>query len=353
MPQRQADLQHCVSKACIVLRAILLNCNEVPNGTRNSALAARCATTDNFIARHVFAPLMENTMQAGPDTGGVSSLPMTSIAEPSKSAASWGAIIAGAFVAAAVSLILLALGSGLGFASISFGPNRGASLTTFAVTSAIWLIVMQWVSAAVGGYTAGRLRTRWIGTHHHEVFFRDTAHGFVTWAVATVLVAGLAANTMTSIAGGGARAASTAAAAAADNHSPSVVETWTPRTAYEADRLFRATEPTTTPPTDSRAEADRVMINGLAAGDVPEDDRAYLADLVATRTGISRADAQKRVDAFIAQAKDEAVNVKATADRAREAAAQLSIYTALSLLTGAFIASVCAALGGRIRDEHP
>ncbi len=111
-----------------------------------------------------------------------------------RSAASWGAIIAGAFTAAGVTLILLALGSGLGFAATSPWPNAGISGLTLAVTAAIWLIITQWLSAAVGGYMAGRLRTRWIGTHVHEVFFRDTAHGLITWALASVLVAGIAGS---------------------------------------------------------------------------------------------------------------------------------------------------------------
>jgi hypothetical protein len=105
------------------------------------------------------------------------------------SAVSWPAIIAGAFVAAAVTLLLLVLGTGLGVAAISPWPARNLSAGEFAAASAAWLIVMQWVSAGLGGYVAGRLRTRWVGTHTHEVFFRDTAHGLVTWAVATVMVA--------------------------------------------------------------------------------------------------------------------------------------------------------------------
>ncbi|HEX3846498.1 MAG TPA: hypothetical protein VHV81_03885 [Steroidobacteraceae bacterium] len=104
------------------------------------------------------------------------------------SAASWPAIFAGAFVATAATLVLGTLGAGLGFAAAGPWPARSISPTSFAVSTAIWLIVTQWVSAALGGYIAGRLRTRWVGTHTHEVFFRDTAHGLITWAVATVLV---------------------------------------------------------------------------------------------------------------------------------------------------------------------
>ena len=109
--------------------------------------------------------------------------------QSSRSAVAWQAIIAGAFAAAGATLILLALGSGLGFASISPWSDHGVSATTFTITAAIWLLVTQWLSAGLGGYLAGRLRTRWVGTHVHEVFFRDTAHGLVTWAVATALVA--------------------------------------------------------------------------------------------------------------------------------------------------------------------
>src|ERR1700730_5331118 len=137
------------------------------------------------------------------------------VAFSGKSAVSWAAIIAGAVVAVAASLILLALGSGLGFAAVSPWADHGVSAATFTVTTAIWLIVTQWISAGLGGYLAGRLRTRWIGTHSHEVFFRDTAHGLVTWAVATIVAAALVGTSVVSIAGGGAHIASAAASAGA------------------------------------------------------------------------------------------------------------------------------------------
>src|SRR5581483_9048514 len=93
------------------------------------------------------------------------------------SAVSWAAIIAGAVVAAAISLLLVALGTGLGFASVSPWSNEGASATTFSVMTAAWLVIVQWFASGLGGYLTGRLRTKWVGTHDHEVFFRDTAHG--------------------------------------------------------------------------------------------------------------------------------------------------------------------------------
>jgi hypothetical protein len=277
------------------------------------------------------------------------------------SAASWAAIFAGAFVASAVSLVLLALGSGLGFAAISPWPGHGVTATTFAVTTAIWLIVMQWVSSLFGGYITGRLRTRWIGTHSHEVFFRDTAHGFVTWAVATVLVAAIAAASALSAVEGGARAAAAAASsgAAAAMRGAATGNSAQPdfrANAYGVDKLFRSTDSSAAngqPSSDPRIEAAHIVANAWSSGAVPDADRNYLVELVAARTRVSQADAQRRVDEFITTAVDTETKVKAEADSARKVAAQAAIYMALSMLVGAFIASVSAALGGRLRDEHP
>lgn len=253
-----------------------------------------------------------------------------------KSAASWPSIIAGAFVAAAATVILVTLGSGVGFASISPWPDRGASVTSFAVTTAIWLIVTQWVSAALGGYIAGRLRTRWMGTHPHEVFFRDTAHGLITWAVATVLVVAVGASSFKSAAG-----------AAAPGNATS------PVSAYEIDRLFRTSNfGGAALLADARMETAHIAANAFATGSISSADRTYLVDQVSARTGTSQADAQARVDNFAAAVTQAQEKLKAEADSARKVAAEASIYLALSLLIGAFIASVSAALGGRIRDEH-
>jgi hypothetical protein len=274
-------------------------------------------------------------------------------AEPSKSAASWSAIIAGAFVAAAVSLVLLALGSALGFASVSPWDGQGISVSTFAITTAIWFIVMQWVSSAFGGYIAGRLRTRWIGTNPHEVFFRDTAHGFVTWAVATVAVAAVLVLAVAATVGGGVRAATGVAAGAAQG----AVGSTSPGYIYGMDRLFRPSDATAAVAqggSDLHAEVTHVIAQAVATnGTVSEADQAYLASLVAARTGVSPDEAKMRVSEFIATANDAKDKVKAAADTARKAAAKTAIFAALALVIGAFIAAATAALGGHLRDEHP
>jgi hypothetical protein len=282
---------------------------------------------------------------------------------PAKSAASWPSILAGAFVAAATTVILVALGSGIGFASISPWPDRGASVTAFAVTTAIWLIVTQWVSAAMGGYIAGRLRTRWMGTHPHEVFFRDTAHGLITWAVATILVVAVGASSFKSavgaaghVAGAGAAAAMAAGPGGAGsgmsaNTAPANANS--PVSAYEIDRLYRTSNfGGAALLADARVETAHIAANAFANGGISSADRTYLIEQVSARTGATQADAQARVDNFVAAVTDAQAKLKTEADSARKAAAEASIYLALSLLIGAFIASVSAALGGRIRDEH-
>jgi hypothetical protein len=302
------------------------------------------SSPDHSAAGDVFASLKGNIVAETTIAG--SAVAMDAGASTAKSAASWPSIIAGAFVAAASTVILVALGSGIGFASISPWPGRGASLTSFAVTTAIWLIVTQWVSAALGGYITGRLRTRWMGTHPHEVFFRDTAHGFITWAVATILVVAVGASSFL-VARPGSEPGSRMTVNSARSNPDSTVP------AYEIDKLFRSSNfGGAALLGDARTEAAHIAANAFAEGSFPAADRAYLIEQLSARTGSSQADAQARVDSFIAAVAQAQAKLKAEEDAARKAAAEASIYLALSMLIGAFIASVSAALGGRIRDEH-
>ena len=113
--------------------------------------------------------------------------------EPAESPSAWPAIWAGAIVAIAVTLTLGVLGSGIGLSASAAWPGTAAASTEFTIGAGIWLVAMQWASSALGGYVAGRMRGRWFRLHADEVFFRDTVHGLVTWAMATIIVASLAA----------------------------------------------------------------------------------------------------------------------------------------------------------------
>lgn len=262
--------------------------------------------------------------------------------EVSKSAISWAAIFAGTAVAISISLVLVVLGSGLGLASFTPSARSVASPGSLAVLAIVWIVVVQWLSAAVGGYVTGRLRTRWVGTHTHEVFFRDTAHGLVTWAVATAIVAIFVGSATSSMLSGGIHAVTTMASGA--QGAAGQIRSVAP---YDVDALFRTTSrDVNSPSMDGRGEATQILAKGLSTGGVPDADRTYLASLVAARTGISQADAQERVDDVVARARQEA-------EAARKAAATNSLLTALAMMIGGFVACAAAALGGHERDRHP
>ena len=280
--------------------------------------------------------------------------------ESSQSAISWGAVLAGAVVAAAVSLCLFVLGSGLGFAAVSPWNNAGVAAGTFAVSAAIWLVVVQWVAAGLGGYVTGRLRTRWVGVHTDEVFFRDTAHGFLAWCVSTLIAAILVGSAVvgtvstgvqatTAVLSGAAQGATAGAASAVGNAGDP--------TGYLVDSLFRPVAnqlSPTTPATnqgDVRSEAMRIVTAGIASGTMPDADKAYLAQLIAARTGIPAADAERRVNDMIASVEATKTQAKQAADEARKAATTTMLLGFVALLVGAFIAAVSAALAGKLRDE--
>jgi len=291
----------------------------------------------------------------------------------SPSAVSWAAIFAGAAGAAALSLILLILGMGLGLSSVSPWSGAGVGATTFGVSTIAWLTFTQLAASGMGGYLAGRLRTRWISTHTDEVYFRDTAHGFLAWAIATLVTAGLLTSAIGTIVGVGANAAG---AIAGDAGTAAVVAAG-PMVAgasksgssdagngYFVDSLFRkdataaanaASAPTA--PTDgapAAAEAGRIFASGLEAGALPSEDVHYLGQMVAQKTGLSQADAEKRVNDDFAKMKTKADQAKAdakeAADKTRKASAYAALWLFVSLLVGAFVASFAATFGGRQRD---
>jgi len=274
----------------------------------------------------------------------------SSIAAKDPSAVSWAAVIAGAVTAAALTLVLLAFGAGMGFSAVSPWPSSGLSATTFKIATGLYLIVVAMLSSTLGGYIAGRLRTKWTGLHSEEVLFRDTAHGFLAWAVATAFGAAALASAATFIVGG---ATAGAAQGAGQASAQSTAGAGAP-TGYFVDMLFRPPPGQATAPSQAgqavadsaavRGEAARIFARGLRDnGELPAADRAYLAQLVAMRTGMSQPDAEKRVSEVIEQA-------RSAADEARRAAAKLSLWLTAAMLIGAFSASLAAIEGGQLRD---
>ncbi len=256
--------------------------------------------------------------------------------ESRASAVSWAAIAACGVAAAGFSLFLLELGAGIGLSVISPWSTTAPSTTAISATAGISLCLISIMASALGGLVAGRLRTRWVGVHTDEVYFRDTAHGFLAWAFATIISASLLAAGATSVLGG-------ATQGAASN--PGLV----PDTSYYTDMLFRSDRPVAAPSTPagqaSNEEMGRIFARGLVRGaQLPVSDRTYIAQRVAARTGLSQEEAERRVDTVVTQA-------RTAADEARKAAAKTAFWMAAALLCGALAASFAAAEGGRERDD--
>lgn len=352
----------------------------------------------------------------GPDVATVVTTPI--VPPTSESAVSWGAILAGAVAAAALSLILLILGVGLGLSSVSPWSFEGVSKETFGWTSVAWLTFTALAASGLGGYLAGRLRTKWTQIHGDETYFRDTAHGFVSWAVATLLTAGLLTSAIGGVLGAGAKVAGATAGAAVSTAGVAAAGVGTAAAGgqegdlnYWVDSLFRNAaspgpdaagappapgaavpapgngpmDPAAPPPPppaaasvgprdarmappprpmpgngpmgdrrEVRAEVNRIIVNSLQGDGLDPADTQYLSQLIARETGMSPAEAQARVTdvqtrmrAALEKAKTTA---KQAADDARKATAYAALWLFITLLIGAFFASLSATWGGRRRD---
>lgn len=279
------------------------------------------------------------------------------------SAVSWGAIFAGAFAAAGVSLILVLVGAGLGFSAASPWSHSGLNAGTLGVSAILWLTLTQLIASGLGGYLAGRLRGIWPGVHTHEVFFRDTAHGLLTWALATLAVATLLSSLMGSIVSGGGHAVASAASGAGE--AAAVTATGAGQHAadpqqdsfgYFSDQLLRSTGNGTANGGPSGEEVTRILSDAVQQGSLTQDDRQYLGQVVARRTGVSQQEAEQRVTATYTalQARLDTLKAKAkqAADEARKASAFAALWFAITLLIGAFIAAWAATFGGRLRDKY-
>lgn len=292
------------------------------------------------------------------------------------SGVSWAAIFAGAAGAAAVSFVLVLLGTGLGMSSVSPWSNVGITATTFGWATIAWVTFISLAASGIGGYLAGRLRTRWMGLHTAEVYFRDTAHGFLAWAVATLLTAVMVSSVIGSAVGVGAKAGAsvvggavnTAMAAGAAGvvsaaSSQSATDGGNGPMGYFIDSLFRsspaATNAAVGSPNGSNGspaapEIYRIFANSVQKGELPQEDAQYVAQRIAQQTGITQEEAQKRVTDTFAKAKasveQASEQAKEAADAARKATAYGSLWLVFSLLVGALVASVCATTGGRRRD---
>ena len=275
------------------------------------------------------------------------------------SGVSWAAIFAGAATAAALSLLLIMLGAGLGFSAVSPWANEGVGAKGLGITAIVWLALTQIIASGMGGYLAGRLRVKWANMHGDEVYFRDTAHGFLSWAVATLVTATLIAGSISSVIGSGVQAGANVASGAASAMSTAAASHADKNTGnssdYFIDTLFRDDRGTAVSEDAAHGIVTRIFVRSLGNdGQLSGEDHTYLAQIVAQRTNLSQAEAEQRVDQVYAKAhqavEDAKVKAKEAADTAAKVAAWTTLWMFISLLLGAFFASLCATFGGRQRD---
>jgi hypothetical protein len=285
-------------------------------------------------------------------------------------AVSWAAVFAGATAAAALSLILLVLGTGLGLSAVSPWASASDTVEKISWATILWIVFAALASSGLGGYLAGRLRLKWGTIRMDEVYFRDTAHGFLAWAVATLFTAAVLTSAIGSVLGAGAKAGAQVAAgglqamgqgvSAAANQSQDDSGPM-----YFVDSMFRAlpaapgATPMHTPGTTEtegamRGEIARIFATSLREGPLSAEDRRYAAQVVAQHTGLSEQEADARVTAAYTSAQEKLrqaeAKAKSLADQARKAGAYAALWLFVSLLGGAFFASLMATVGGRQRD---
>jgi hypothetical protein len=215
------------------------------------------------------------------------------------------------------------------------------------------MIFSHFIASATSGYITGRTRIKWADLRRDEVFFRDTANGLLSWAVGMVLTAAFLANAAAAVVSGVAKVGASAAAAAGAGVAAGAKAADAPaiESKYFIDALFRSTQPRGGDDGAVREEAGRIVSTSLQRGDLSASDRRYLADVVSSRTGLNRTEAEQRVDDVVAQAKAAEIEARQAADAARKTAVHVSLWSFLALLIGAFTASYAATIGGKHRDR--
>jgi hypothetical protein len=246
----------------------------------------------------------------------------------------WTPVIAGALAATALSLILVTFAATIGLGVSSTAPTwRDASVALWLL-SGLYLILQAVLSFGFGGYIAGRIRRPVVADKPEDVESRDGLHGLAVWALAVVL---------------GAVLAGLIGAAAVSRSSPSSANTSAaePVLSYELDRLYRAPRrPANVGLSSERAEAGRILLTASGHEGVSAEDRTYLIQQVAAVTGLAPADAERRVDSVIS-------NAKTALTRSRRSTIILAFSLGASLLLGVAAAWAGAAAGGRHRDGAP
>lgn len=265
----------------------------------------------------------------------------------------WPAIIAGIVIASAISLVLLTFGSAIGLSFVNFNAGPDVPAIWIAIAAGTWLLWVEVSSFMAGAYVTGRLRRRHFDATEDEADVRDGAHGLLVWGGALVIGGLIAVGGISAAANAVGAAASTitnAAATVADD-AGNVLDP----NAYFVDQLFRPAPTATTAPaadtTGVRAEAGRIIAQGAIAGSVSDPDKAYLAQVVGTNTGLTADEANARVTEVMTAVDQAKAEAATAAETARKTGVVAAFLTAASLLVSAVGAYWAAQMGGNHRDN--
>lgn len=278
----------------------------------------------------------------------------TNILEPQPAAPrdylSWGAIAGGATVAAAIAIIFTGFAAAIGLGVVSPFGDEGLSVTSVGIIGAAWFLVTSGFAYYVGGYIAGRMRPLAGDASSDEVEVRDGLNGAVVWAIGTLIFAVIATSGTSTLFRGASQVGSAAASAVASagaNVTEAAID-------YTSDKLFRQTDQarSVTRAELAREEAATILSRATADGELTEEDRVYLADLIASQTALTDEEASARVDEVYEEARQAAEQAAEAAEEAADAAQTTTLLLGFLTAAGFAVAFAGAWFGATMGGSH-
>jgi hypothetical protein len=260
-----------------------------------------------------------------------------------RSRISWGAVLAGAVVAVATTLLLSLLGA-------SMGAGLSADLANYGTGAAIWEIINLALSMAFGGYVAARLS----GTHSHV---DAELHGITVWGVAVLLGSVLLAQAASGLIGmvwQGAGSVVSQVVGGAGAISGVLPPEASPQAMIDRlqQSLGNSGDPTTMSHEQISAEMAALVRRSVVNGNLSESDRNRLVALVAAQSGVTKEEAARRVTAMENDAKTSLAQTEQKARAAADEVARTAATAARALFTALVLGLLAALVGAWIGTRH-
>lgn len=275
---------------------------------------------------------------------------------------SWGAIFAGAMIAAVISMALNLLGIAIGTGAVDLTQGSTPSAASFGIGSGIWLVLSNLIALAIGAYVAAHLS----GVTERA----DAAlHGLSVWALATliaaVLLGSLAGGVVSTISSGAASIVGGTASGigglakgvgdvAARTSAPGTLQSAASQLIDRAQSALMSPQgaPAQMSPDQRKAEIARLIGQDISQGTLSAADSDRLAALVAAETGTTPDEAKARIQQTEQQVREQLQQAKAKAQQVADTAAHATSVAAFwvfgSLVLGAIVAVLAASAGARV-----